>query len=178
MNTTYKEKSVENAKKAKTFAGKRFLGFTPKGAEVWISMELNRENMELSITTTHDLDVLLEEGAELANRRVTVKKGSPSLSSARDLLRRSQRNESGEVTPTTISYLKKLMNAVEIKFRKGHVKGIPTTLLFMYVSNAIFEGSVDIDNGGFAWSYVLSEWGLPKGEYFTVDEVMPIKEVS
>ena len=70
------------------------------------------------------------------------------------------------------------MNAVEIKFRKGHVKGIPTTLLFMYVSNAIFEGSVDIDNGGFAWSYVLSEWGLPKGEYFTVDEVMPIKEVS
>ena len=66
----------------------------------------------------------------------------------------------------------------EIKFRKGHVKGIPTTLLFMYVSNAIFEGSVDIDNGGLAWSNVLSEWGLPKGEYFTVDEVMPIKEVS
>ena len=57
------------------------------------------------------------------------------------------------------------MNAVEIKFTKGTVKDT-TTLLFMYVSNAIFEGSVDIDNGGFAWSYVLSEWGSSQGRVF------------
>ena len=39
----HQKASLENAKKAKVFAGKRFLGFTPKGAEVWISMEMNRE---------------------------------------------------------------------------------------------------------------------------------------
>ena len=62
----HQKDSLENAKKAKIFAGKRFLGFTANGAEVWISMEINRETKELKVNTTHNLSVLLEEGSELA----------------------------------------------------------------------------------------------------------------
>ena len=40
MNQKDKEKRLLNAKKAIIFAGQRFLGFTPKGGEVWITREL------------------------------------------------------------------------------------------------------------------------------------------
>ena len=167
----HQKASLENAKKAKVFAGKRFLGFTPRGAEVWISMEMNRETKELKITTTHNLSSLLEEGAEFANRRVVVKKGSPNPRTAKDLLRKNQKNMGGQVTEGTILYLMKLINAVEMKYGDAYVKGEPTRLLFMYASNAIFEGGNDLENGEFGWSYVLKAWGLPQGGYFLVDNV-------
>ena len=167
----HKKTSIENAKKAKVFAGKRFLGITPRGAEVWISMEMNRESKELKITTTHDLSVLLEEGAEFANRRVVLKKGSPNPQTAKDLLRKNQKNMGGEVTEQTIVYLKKLINAVEMKYADTFVKGQPTSLLFMYVSNAIYEGGHNIENGEFGWSYLTKAWELPNGPYFIVENI-------
>ena len=167
----HQKDSLENAKKAKIFAGKRFLGFTANGAEVWISMEINRETKELKVNTTHNLSVLLEEGSELAIKRVVVKKGSPNPRTAKDLLRKNQKNMGGQVTEGTILYLMKLINAVEMKYGDAYVKGEPTRLLFMYVSNAIFEGGNDLENGEFGWSYVLKAWGLPQGGYFLVDNV-------
>ena len=171
----HQKDSLENAKKAKIFAGKRFLGFTAKGAEVWISMEINRETKELKVNTTHNLSVLLEEGSELAIKRVVVKKGSPNPRTAKDLLRKNQKNMGGQVTEGTILYLMKLINAVEMKYGDAYVKGEPTRLLFMYVSNAIFEGGNDVENGEFGWSYVLKAWDLPKGGYFLVDS-MPLAQ--
>ena len=167
----HQKDSLENAKKAKIFAGNRFLGFTANGAEVWISMEINRETKELKVNTTHNLSVLLEEGSELAIKRVVVKKGSPNPRTAKDLLRKNQKNMGGQVTEGTILYLMKLINAVEMKYGDAYVKGEPTRLLFMYASNAIFEGGNDLENGEFGWSYVLKAWGLPQGGYFLVDNV-------
>ena len=60
MNTTYKEKSVENAKKAKTFAGKDS-SFPPKGAKVWISMELSKRKHGVISATTHDTTFYLKK---------------------------------------------------------------------------------------------------------------------
>ena len=69
----------------------------------------------------------------------------------------------------------KLINAVEMKTEGAFVKGVPTRLLFMYVSNSIFEGGNDVENGEFGWSYVLKAWDLPKGGYFLVDS-MPLAQ--
>ena len=36
---TFQHLMIKNAEKSSVYAGKRFLGLTPKGGEVWISME-------------------------------------------------------------------------------------------------------------------------------------------
>ena len=94
---------MKNSEKGNTYAGKRFLGLTPRGGEVWISMELDKVKKDLSINTTHNLNILLEEGAEPAKKRVTLKKGVTSFYSTEDLIRRNQRNMGGEVTEATIT---------------------------------------------------------------------------
>ena len=35
VESQYKREAKQNASKANTYGGKRFLGFTPKGGEVW-----------------------------------------------------------------------------------------------------------------------------------------------
>jgi hypothetical protein len=172
---TFKEKALQNAQKGNTFAGRRFLGFTKHGAQVWISMEVNKDRKDLNIKTTHKLDALLEEGAELAKKRIVVKKGASNFNSVHDLIRRNQKNMGGEINEKTITYMKKLISASEMKDGKGFVKGQVTRSLFMYASNAIFEGDLDEDRGGFGWSQVIQTWQLPHGEYFTMDS-MPLSE--
>ena len=112
MNQKDKEKRLLNAKKANIFAGKRFLGFTPKGGEVWINMELQKDSKTLSIECSHNLNVLLQPGAKLATKRVTVKKGSSTRGTASELLRRNQKNMGGEVRPETILHMQRLISAV------------------------------------------------------------------
>jgi hypothetical protein len=173
--SSIKAKMLENAKKGTIYAGKRFLGFTPKGAEVWISMELDRTSKDLSIRTTHNLDSLLGEDAELTQKRIVVKKGASNSNSIHDLMRRSQKNMGGEITERTITYLKKLISASEMKSGKGYVNGEVTRLLFQYAANAIYEGSFDAEKGDFSWSQVIKTWNLPNGEYFLIDS-MPLAE--
>ena len=65
---------LKNAEKLNIFGGKRFLGFTPNGKEVWISFTVARKTGQIKITTTHQLDVLLLNNAKLARRRITIKR--------------------------------------------------------------------------------------------------------
>lgn len=173
--SSIRTKMFDNAKKGQTFAGKRFLGFTSKGAEVWISMELDRATKDLTIKTTHNLNSLLDDHADLAQKRIVVKKGASNLSSVHDLMRKNQKNMGGEVTENTVLYLKKLISAAEMKEGKGYVKGEASRLLFRYAANAIFEGSFDEEKGDFSWSQVIKTWELPSGEYFLIDS-MPLAE--
>lgn len=168
---TFQQAMLENSEKGNTYAGKRFLGLTPRGGEVWISMELDKVKKDLTINTTHNLNILLEEGAEPAKKRVTLKKGVTSFYSTEDLIRRNQRNMGGEVTEATITYLKKLITASEMKDGKGYKNKEVSTLLFMYAANAIFEGSYDTEKGDFAWPQVVKTWDLPKGEYFLIESI-------
>ena len=177
MNQKDKEKRLLNAKKANIFAGKRFLGFTPKGGEVWINMELQKDSKTLSIECSHNLSVLLQPGAKLATKRVTVKKGSSTRGTASELLRRNQKNMGGEVRPETILHMQRLISAVDMKFMLAFKNDIPTKLLFQYISNAIYEGSYDIDRGDFCWVEVMETWDLPSGDYFILEQVPQDEEI-
>ena len=90
-------------------------------------------------------------------------------------MRRSQKNMGGEITERTITFLKKLISASEMKSGKGYVNGEVTRLLFQYAANAIYEGSFDAEKGDFSWSQVIKTWNLPNGEYFLIDS-MPLAE--
>jgi hypothetical protein len=175
---TFQEKAIQNAQKSKSFAGKRFLGFTKHGSQVWISMEVDKDQKDLIIRTTHNLDALLEDGAELVKKRIVVKKGGSNLNSVHDLIRRNQKNMGGEVNEETITYMKKLISASEMKDGQGFVKGQVTRSLFMYASNAIFQGDHDVERGGFGWSQVIQTWQLPDGEYFTIDSIPLSEEIG
>jgi len=167
---TFASRMAENARKATKYGGKRFLGFTPSGAEVWISLLIDRETKTVELKTTHDIDVLLEEGAVLASRRVTVKRNATNHSTAEDLLRRMQKNMGGDITEDTITYFKKLLHLVESK-TLGYENNVPTTGLIRLVTNAVYEGDVDDESVGFRWTEVIKYWGFPRGEYFTLERV-------
>ena len=94
----------------------KVLGFTPKGAEVWVSMEVDRETLDLKMKATHDLDILLQEGAQMTDKRVSMKKGKQFVGSVDDLLRRSQNQ--GKVTIQTLRHLQRLMNAIDVSLTK------------------------------------------------------------
>ena len=170
--STYKKKAIANAQRAHSYGGKRFLGFTPKGAEVWVSMFVDRDTLELKVNCTHDLNILLKKGSRLANRRVVVKKGVQTNESAEDLLRSSQRNMGGDVTIQTLRHIQRLINAVDMKYTKAYVGKKPSSLLFNYVANAIFSGTFDMERGDTSWGYIINEFPFPKGgEYFTVESI-------
>tara|TARA_A100001388_G_C28762010_1_gene498370 strand:+ start:836 stop:1417 length:582 start_codon:yes stop_codon:yes gene_type:complete len=170
--TSHQKMSKENAAKAETYGGKRFLGFTPKGAEVWVSMEVDRETLDLKMKATHELDILLQEGAQMTDKRVSVKKGKQFVGSVDDLLRRSQKNQGGKVTIQTLRHIQRLMNAIDSKFNKAYVNGKPSSLLFSYVAWSVFEGSYDMERGDTSWSYIKDSFKFPKnGEYFTVESL-------
>ena len=155
--------------RSESFGGKRFLGLTKNGGEVWVSYVLSRDTYDLSISLTHNLSNLLEEGAVLADKRVVLKKGSPQRYSASEMIRKNQKNAGGKVTFDTLRYLERLISAVDSKNGKGYVDGKPTTTLFMMVSNFIYEGGVDYFNKEVRWRDIMEYWDLPKGSYFTID---------
>ena len=74
-----------------------------------------------------------------------------------------------------VNYIEKLKSAVDSKQSKSHVKEIPTKLLFQYVASVIYPGDLDEKNG-FRWSDVTNIWGLPSGEYFTIDSFPSSKD--
>lgn len=157
-----------NAEEATEFGGKRFLGFTKKGAEVWISAYLNKETQEIKVESTHKLSSLLEEGAELASRRVVVEKNKTLYQDVRSVIASMKRDRGGRVTEKTLLHLDTLMSMAITKGGKGFVKGKPTTMFIKYVFDSIFTGNVEPAEGGFRVLDIIQYWGFPKGEYFTV----------
>ena len=63
----FNKQMLDNAEKSTGMGGKRFLGWTPNGAEAWISYNFDRSTKKLTIDSTVKLDLLLEDGAELAD---------------------------------------------------------------------------------------------------------------
>mgnify|MGYP003132599237 CR=1 FL=1 len=153
----------DNAEDRTTFGGKRFLGINKNGNEVWVSYELDKDTKEIKISSTHNLESLQNNEAQLAPRRVTVglNKQSPD-----NLMRPSTAKDVGKVTDNTLRYLIQLIDMADCGI--GKVNGKCSTQLFMYISNAIYEGGVDETKGECRWSDILSTWDLPSGQYFTV----------
>ena len=164
MHAIYKK----NAEKKNIYGGSRFLGFTPQKKEVWVSMSYNRESRDLTLKVGSGFEQLYDEGAELAQYRVTAKINSKKPDDIKRALKQNSKNAGGKVTLHTLNYIKKLIVAVELKDSISHVNRKPSSLLFSMVAWTVFEGNLD-EHTGFRWRDVVELWDLPKGEYFTID---------
>lgn len=158
---------LKNAKKAKEFGGKRFLGFTEKGAEVWVSYLLDLETGSLTAKSSHDFSALMYEDAQLATARVTVPRNKVQRTSTERMVRANAKNAGGKVTLFTLSYIQRLLDMIDGNNPRAFVKGKPTTLLMNYLAGAIYEGDLDEENG-FTFRQAIEVAKLPEGEYFIV----------
>ena len=166
-----KEQLAKNARGIKSFGGRRFLGFTNRGSEVWISYTVDKKSGQIKISTTHNLNVLLNENSIFATKRVTLKKGANNRRTAEELIKLNKKNMGGAVTKSTLTYLDKLIDALARGYGKPFVKGKPSSLMFMYIAQAIYEGSYTPEDGDTIWSAVRKEFNFPDGEYFTVQDL-------
>ncbi len=159
---------LQNAENSNNFDGRRYLGTTKYGKDIWITMRFDRVDLEISLEVNGDLDELLEQGAFLAPVRVTQRLGNkkPNL---QDFMQVHRKNAGGKVTPRTIEYIKKLINAVEAKSSVSHVDEKCSSLLFQYVTGIVFEGDTNELEGNYRWYDAVEQWNIPSGGYFVVD---------
>ena len=169
MSEKYNKIYASNSLKRNTYGGRRFLGITPYGKEVWSTMEYDKGSKLLKLNLGNGFNYLYDKQAFLSPVRIQIKLSQPkpkNLQNEFKILRK--KTAGGEVTHRTLEYLEKLKSAVDAKQSKSHMNGVPTKLLFQYVASMIYTGDLN-ENSGFRWSDVASLWGLPSGEYFTVD---------
>ena len=157
-----------NAVKKNIYGGRRFLGFTPKGKDVWVTMKYTRDDMELFLKVDKGFKDLFKEDARLAVSRVEIKLNQKKPENLFADMSRNRRNAGGEVTIRLLEYIEKLITAVEAKKSKGYVNGRPSSLLFQYVASIVYPGNLD-EQYGFRWMDAIKMWNIPSGEYFTVD---------
>ena len=163
----YNEIYESNIVKKNIYGGRRFLGFTPKGKDIWVSMKYVKDDRELSLKVDKGFKDLFKEGARLAVSRVQIKLNQKKPDNLYADMNRNRRNAGGEVTIRTLEYIEKLFTAVESKGSKSYVNKQPSSLLFQYVASIVYTG--DLDEHGFRWMDAIKMWNIPSGEYFTVD---------
>ena len=107
---------LQNAEKSKKYYGRRYLGTTNNGKDIWITMRFDRIDMQISLEVNGDLDDLLEEGAALAPVRVTQRLGNkkPNL---QDFMQVHRKNAGGQVTPRTIEYIYRFKKKITYKIQ-------------------------------------------------------------
>ena len=73
-----KKKAIfaKNAENSNKFYGRRYLGTTEFGKDIWITMRFNRSDMQISLEVNGNLDDLLSENAKLAPLRVSQRLGN------------------------------------------------------------------------------------------------------
>tara|TARA_B100000900_G_scaffold94387_1_gene77578 strand:+ start:13 stop:603 length:591 start_codon:yes stop_codon:yes gene_type:complete len=164
----YSEIYESNAVKKNIYGGGRFLGFTPKGKDVWVTMKYIRDDKELFLKVDKGFKELFKEDARLAVSRVEIKLNQKKPENLLADMSRNRRNAGGEVTIRTLEYIEKLITAVEAKKSKGYVNDRPSSLLFQYVASIVYPGNLD-EQYGFRWMDAIKMWNIPRGEYFTLD---------
>ena len=169
MSEKYEKIYSANAEKSKKYGGQRFLGITPKGKEVWSTMEFDRSSKILDLNLGKGFKDLYDEKAFLSPVRIQIKLSQTKPKNLQHQFKIiKKKTAGGEVTHRTLQYLEKLKSAVDAKQSKSHVDGVPTKLLFQYCASMIYTGDLN-ENAGFRWSDVTKLWGLPSGEYFIID---------
>ncbi len=169
MSEKYEKIYSANAERGTKYGGRRFLGITPEGKEVWSTMEFDRSSKILDLNLGKGFKDLYDEKAFLSPVRIQIKLSQTKPKNLQHQFKIiKKKTAGGEVTHRTLQYLEKLKSAVDAKQSKSHVNGVPTKLLFQYVASMIYTGDLN-ENVGFRWSDVTKLWGLPSGEYFTID---------
>lgn len=163
-------KRQENTEKASEFGGKRFLGLTPKGKEVYVKYRLTKDDMKLSIWFTHKPSILLKEGSKLANNRYDCGlyenlKNSPEL-----MTRKLQKPHSQEVKKQTLHWLKRLELLTEMNYVDAFVKGKPTKFMFIKVADIIHSGDFSNESVKPTKHEVMKMWDFPHSSTYFVPE--------
>jgi len=163
-----KARFAQNAKSADKYYGRRYLGTTKHGKDIWITMRFDKADLQISLKANGDINDLLEEGSVLAPIRVSQRLGNkkPNL---QDYMYVNRKNAGGKVTPRTIEYIKKLINAVEAKSSVSHIDGQCSSLLFQYVTCIVFSGDSNEEEGNYRWQDAVKQWNIPSGGYFIID---------
>lgn len=162
------EQFLTNALKKDTFNGRRYLGTSKFGKDIWIIMRFNKEDMQISLEIDGKLDDLWDPDAILAPVRISQRLNRPKPN-INDYIRLNRKNAGGQVTLRTIQYIEKLIKAVDMKSSKSHVNGKCSSLLFQYVSGIVFAGDTNEAEGHFRWFDAVKAWNIPSGDYFIID---------
>ena len=147
----------DKAKTKDTFGGRRFLGLTKNGNEVWISYTIDQETLNIQLKATHNLDNIVE----FAPKRITTGTNEAAPLDMMD----ARQSDRGAVTKNTLRYMQSLLDLPQTV---GKVNGRCSSQLFMYVSNAIYEGEWDTHGTKVRWIDILNAWDFPTGRYFTI----------
>ena len=165
------DKRIANAEKLNEFGGKRFLGLTPKGAEVYVYYIIDRDTMTIQMDFSHRPSILLREGAKLANNRYSARRGQSITTTIEHMTRTPQKRNNQEVTEQTLNHLMRLKNLNDIKFVKAYEKGMVSTLMTRYVTDVIYTGDYESSNDYPTIQDILQVWEFPKGgSYFVPEE--------
>jgi len=152
--------AVQNAANALKFEGRRFLGTTAGGKEIWVNFEMTRENTsatpKIRVWFTANVDLLRQEGAVLANRRISFGTGVEQRSSIDSLLI-SREKPQGAVTLSTLDWLEKIIHQCDMEN--------PKRMHASDIANAIFVGTIEDANlytNRFRIHDMFKVWGFEK----------------
>ncbi len=167
MKSRKNRKRFNKAKGLTSFGGKRFLGLTPKGNRVFVSYVINND-LTLTMTFTHKLNVLLKEGAKFAGNRYAYPLNAKVTQSNAELIRQTK-TKSGEVTIKTLYWLQRLKNLVDGKYSKAFYKDKVTKSFFTKIACAIYTGTNQEDDVN-QWD-IRKAWNFPEhNPYFNIEQ--------
>ena len=166
----YSDIYEKNATRKSVYGGRRFLGFTPKGKDIWVLMKYHKNEKQLMLTTTNGFKELFDDQAKLATSRVDLKLNEKKPDNLHLLaqMNSNRKNAGGQVSYRTLEYIQKLVSIVNSRNSVAFINGQPTSLLFQYVASIVYPGDLD-ELSGFRWMDVVKIWDLPSGPYFTID---------
>ena len=152
----------ENARNALKFEGRRYLGRTAGGQDVWVNFTIERDSTKASATktvktwTTVPWETMYREDFTLADKRVSFGTG---LKASRDLSSylKDRTNTHGAVTHRTLDYLQEAIDGCPTTNPRRHQ--------FWKLSNMIYVGTTDDCNSSahknrFLVNHLLSAWNL------------------
>ena len=97
----------DNAKRRNLYGGKRFLGFTPNGDDVWTTMRFEKDSKELNVDLGKGFSKLYDEKSFLSPTRVHIKLSQPKPINLKRELQRNSRNAGGKVSIRTFNGFKR-----------------------------------------------------------------------
>lgn len=164
-----KSRNEVNAARFVTYSGKRFLGLTPNKQPVWVKLSLNKESKSIVMSTTHNLEILLDKNSLLAKSRLSIKLNEKVSEFDLNSALKEKRNEGGKVTKVTLDYIQMFIGAIESRSYPAFVNNQPTKLFFQYAASCVYPGDSNLDTG-ITWRDVCTYWNLPNGDYFTMEK--------
>lgn len=150
----------ENARNATKWEGRRYLGRTSTGGDIWINFLIERDSTKsnssktVKIWSSANIDNLREDGAKLADCRVSFGTGKEMYKDLDSYLN-DRNNVHGKVTIRSLDYLDKLISKIDTRN--------PKRSDFWDIANFIYTGTLEdcmTYRKRFTLTELLQEWNL------------------